>query len=239
MCTATFLPWGNKGFILTSNRDERTTRPVAVAPCRYRVHGQTLVFPRDPVGGGTWIATAGNGVSLCLLNGAFEAHRPDPPYRLSRGKVLLDFLRYDYAGAFATQYDFSGIEPFTLLVVRSGPALSLSELGWDGKSVHLAAKDPARPHIWSLATLYSPEMVRQREAWFADWLIDRDAFRVEDILHFHHSAGGEDACNALRMNRKDGFRTVSITAIARQHRGEHLMVYQDLLKHREQTYRLM
>jgi hypothetical protein len=239
MCTVTFLPLGSKGFILTSNRDESPTRLPAQAPGRYRLHGQVLIFPRDPTGGGTWIATSGNGVSLCLLNGAFGAHQPSPPYRQSRGQVLLDFFAYDYAGEFATEYDFRGIEPFTLLVVRTEPALSLSEIRWDGQGVHLTAKGAGQPHIWSSATLYTPAVVRQREAWFADWLCDRDAFRVEDILHFHHFAGGDDAVNGLRMHRADGPQTVSITSIAQQGRGEHVMVYEDLVQRREQTYRIM
>jgi hypothetical protein len=66
-----------------------------------------------------------------------------------------------------------------------------------------------------------------------------DTFRVEDILHFHHFAGGEDAANGLRMNRQNGHQTVSITSIAHQGWGEHLMVYEDLVQRREQTYRIM
>jgi hypothetical protein len=239
MCTVTFLPVGSKGFILTSNRDESPARVPAEAPGRYRLHGQRLIFPRDPSGGGTWIATSGNGVSLCLLNGAFGAHRPCPPYRHSRGWVLLDFFAYDYAGEFATEYDFSGIEPFTLLVVRTEPALSLSEIRWDGQAVHLAAKEAGRPHIWSSATLYTPAVVRQREGWFAAWLGKRDVFTVADILRFHHFAGGDDDANGLLMHRENAHRTVSITSIAHQGRGEHLMVYEDLVKRREQTYRIM
>jgi hypothetical protein len=198
-----------------------------------------LVFPRDPVGGGTWIATSGKGVSLCLLNGAFQSHRSCPPYRQSRGKVLLDFFGYGYAGAFATEYNFRGIEPFTLLVVRTEPALSLTEIRWDGKEVHLSVKDAGKAQIWSSATLYSSEIIRQREGWFSEWLADRDAYRVEDILHFHHFAGQDDSCNGLRINRESGHQTVSITSIARQQSGEHLMVYEDLVQRREQTYRIM
>ncbi len=239
MCTVTFLPLGNKGFILTSNRDESADRLPARAPGRYRLHDQMLVFPCDPVGGGTWIVTSGKGVSLCLLNGAFGAHRSCPPYRQSRGKVLLDFFGYDYAGEFATEYNFRGIEPFTLLVVRTEPALSLTEIRWDGKEVHFSVKDAGKPYIWSSATLYSPEVIRRREGWFASWLAGREGYQVEDILHFHHSAGQDDSGNGLRMHRGSGHQTVSITSIARQQSGEHLMVYEDLVQRREQTYRIM
>ena len=239
MCTVTFLPLGNKEFILTSSRDESPARLPAQAPGRYRLHGQTLIFPRDPAGGGTWIATSGQGVSLCLLNGALRAHRPSPPYRQSRGQVLLDYFAYDYAGEFATQYDFCGIEPFTLLVVRTEPALSLSQIRWDGQAVHLVAKDAGRPHIWSSATLYAPAVVRQREGWFANWLVNRDCYGIADILHFHHFAGGAEAANGLRMHRHNAHQTVSITSIARQGRGDHLMIYEDLVQRREQTYRIM
>jgi hypothetical protein len=239
MCTVTFLPLGNKGFILTSNRDEKTSRLPAEAPRRYLLHGQTLVFPRDPVGGGTWIATSGKGVSGCMLNGAFEVHWPAPAYRLSRGRVLLDFFGYDYTGKFATEYDFSGIEPFTLLVVRTEPELSVTEIRWDGQQIHLAVKDPERPWIWSSATLYAPAVVQQREQWFAGWLAGRNGYTVADILQFHHCAGQGDSENGLRINRQNTLQTINITTIARPNPGEHLMVYEDLLQHREQTYRIL
>ncbi|MGL1516781.1 NRDE family protein, partial [Vibrio parahaemolyticus] len=49
-------------------------------------------FPKDPDGGGTWIALKENGDVAILLNGAFENHIPAYPYRRSRGLIFLDIF---------------------------------------------------------------------------------------------------------------------------------------------------
>lgn len=90
MCTVTYLPVST-GFVLTQNRDEAPTRSPQIISKEKRF-GTELLFPKDTKAGGTWIATARDGRTACLLNGAFEKHKHEPPYRLSRGLVLLDFL---------------------------------------------------------------------------------------------------------------------------------------------------
>ncbi len=239
MCTVTFLPTGGEGFMLTSNRDTQASRPRANAPCRFQVHQQAVFFPRDPVGGGTWIATSGNGWTLCLLNGAFAKHESQPPYRRSRGLVLLDFYGCRCPETFAKTYDFCGIEPFTLLIVQAKPVLTLSEIRWDGQQCHLTGKNVRETHIWSSATLYAPSVVQQRQQWYAAWLADRETYSLEDVFDFHRQAGKEDVHNGLRMNRDDKWLTVSITAVAHHEKEGHVMVYEDLLRQTRQTYRLL
>lgn len=224
--------------MLTSNRDEHGQRPAAQLPRRYCIHERALIFPRDPQSGGTWIATAANGFSVCLLNGAFDKHVSQPPYRTSRGSVLLDFFGYDCVKCFVRKYDFTGIEPFTLLVVQAAPLLSLNELRWDGATIHLTDKDPEQPHIWSSVTLYEPPVVRQRERWYAQWLTANPDFVTEDVLNFHRFTGAEDSWNGLRINRHNQLQTVSITAIVQKGSGNQTMVYEDLLRQTRQTYRM-
>ena len=89
MCVLTYIPTENQGFILTSNRDEAVSRTLALPPKKYQLGGQYVFFPKDPQGDGTWIGSCGN-YTLCLLNGGIEKHVPKPPYRKSRGKVILD-----------------------------------------------------------------------------------------------------------------------------------------------------
>ncbi len=133
MCTVTYLPLPSAGFVLTSTRDERSIRKAAIPPREYDVHGGMVFYPKDPDAGGTWIASAVSGYSLCLLNGGFKIHESRPPYRLSRGLVLLDFYKYNNVASFRDHYDFKGIEPFTLLILGH-PQRSLDELRWDGQS---------------------------------------------------------------------------------------------------------
>jgi len=77
MCTVTYLPL-KKGFILTSNRDERLLRKPSTVPQIQLINKVAVLFPRDMEANGTWMATAQNGRSVCLLNGAFEPHHHNP-----------------------------------------------------------------------------------------------------------------------------------------------------------------
>src|SRR4051812_35703302 len=117
MCTVTYLPTHQNGFILTHSRDEKAIRKPALSPQAVIIGGQEVYFPQDPQGKGTWIATSAY-TTLCLLNGAYIAHEPQPPYKHSRGLVLLHFFDYASIDNFIALYDFDGIEPFTLIMVE-------------------------------------------------------------------------------------------------------------------------
>jgi hypothetical protein len=224
MCTLTYLPLpASPGFILTHSRDELALRPTALPPATYLLGDEPVVYPKDPQGLGTWVATSAR-LSVCLLNGAFRSHVPQPPYRHSRGLVVLDAFRADGIDRFLNQYDCRGLEPFTLLLAEAG---RLAELRWDGQRTHIHERDPEQPHIWSSATLYSPDVVAQRRTWFCQWLARNPAPTVADIRAFHGLAGQEDPHNALRMNRGNGLFTLSLTSIRHENRGSELL-YEDL-----------
>lgn len=232
MCTATFLPLANNGFILTSNRDEQEARPT-IAPAWHTVFQQAVLFPRDERAGGTWIAGT-KAFSLCLLNGAFEKHQHRANYRRSRGLILLDFFEKESAESFETM-DFSGIEPFTLLILEHSP-LRMTELRWDEQQVHRTMIDVTRPQIWSSAMLYSAAVRQQRQQWFSEWLQQHRHYDEQSILHFHHFGGKHDHTNALVMERKAyALRTVSITQIIQQEEGLR-MKYEDLLSDQLSEY---
>jgi hypothetical protein len=164
MCTVSFLPLAAKQFILTSNRDEAIKRPSALPFAEYRIHNKIVYFPKDQKANGTWIAHDLNGLTLCLLNGAFEKHTIKKNYRLSRGLMLLDVYRFSSPNDFIELYDFNDIEPFTLIIIDPIVfPLSLKELRWDGSQTHVKVLDASRPKIWSSATLYTNETRQLRE----------------------------------------------------------------------------
>jgi len=209
MCTVTYLPAG-KGFYLTSNRDERHTRVPAAKPIVHNVNGTKLIFPKDGTALGTWIAMKQNGDAACLLNGAFEAHVPQPPYRLSRGLILLDIATNpDLCQAFDTM-DLHQVEPFTLVIVQHH---HLYECRWDGSQKFLMQLNEHQPYIWSSSTLYPLATRLRRKQWFEVWQNTIDNPSQTDVINFHLQTGDGDTHNDLVMNRHNEVATVSITGI--------------------------
>src|SRR4030095_9832506 len=94
MCTVSFVPLSNSRFILTSNRDETIKRGLASSPQKINRNGTEIICPVDPLASGSWIGVSEKGRVICLLNGAFERHKHRPPYRMSRGIVVLDALTF-------------------------------------------------------------------------------------------------------------------------------------------------
>jgi uncharacterized protein with NRDE domain len=215
MCTVSFIPKGGNDFILTSNRDEKESREIAHPPKIHLHEHLKIVYPQDPRARGTWIASSENGFTLCLLNGGFVAHKSKPPYRKSRGLVLIDFFQYNNVNQFVVNYNFERIEPFTLIIVDYKTSLKLYELRWDGKRAHLSVKDTKSTHIWSSVTLYAPEIRLERETWFEEWKKTQTAgFEPENVKQFHLTGGKGDIENDLFMKRAGTF-TVSVTQVVK------------------------
>lgn len=237
MCTVTYLPYRD-GFILTHNRDEAPTRsPNHIS--REKRGRDTLIFPKDTKAGGAWIGASGGGRIACVLNGAFLKHQHRPPYRRSRGLVLLDFFESPEPDHFIEHYDLDGIEPFTFLYFTTE---RVTELRWDGALRHRKDLPVAKPHFWCSATLYPPPMQARREHVFHDWLnthfnppsiIRRPppaTSRLPSAIHRLHFTGSVgDPENDYVMNREGRVRTVSITQIVVQ-KNKARMRYSDLLE---------
>jgi hypothetical protein len=243
MCTVSYLPLHGEGFIITSTRDEKSLRKPALPPEKYDIHDGPVYFPRDTDAGGTWIASSPGGHTLCLLNGGFIFHESNPPYRRSRGLVLLDFYLYNNVAGFRDQYDFKGIEPFTLLIRNAqGTATGLAdpqfdEIRWDGKQVHHTPLNPELPAIWSSATLYSDEVISQRKLWFDQWLAGHPEFSVGSAVDFHKTAGTGNIQNDILMNRDNLVKTVSITSISRDPLT-HSYYYEDIINQQQYSTKL-
>ena len=209
MCTVTFLPLAKQVF-LTSNRDESKERSTAIYPEVYQLSSGRILFPKDADAGGTWIALHENGNAIVFLNGAITKHEHLPPYRKSRGLILLELIDSELPFETFQKLDLDNIEPFTAIVWENR---RLFECRWDGVEKHVACPDPSRPHIWSSVTLYNPEIIAKREGWFKEWLQKIPFPTQEDIIRFHQFTGDGDSRNDLRMNRNGETFTVSITSL--------------------------
>lgn len=220
MCTVTYVPQGANQYILTTNRDEAPGR----SPAGIDREGP-LIFPRDTAAGGTWVAASADNRLVCLLNGAYLQHERNPPYRLSRGMMALDFFSYKTAVDFFGQFDFTNIEPFTMVIFDRG---KLFDYRWDGKKQYITPLSAQKRYIWSSATLYEPAVRQQRESWFQQWEA-KGQYHAEAIRQFHTTAGAGDPWNAVVMNRNGVVRTVSITQVIKQKHAVS-MHYYDLLR---------
>lgn len=223
MCTVTFIR-DEEHFFITSNRDENINRGKAVLPSIYKVGATNLLFPKDPDAGGSWIVLKNAATAAVLLNGGFIGHQPNPPYRRSRGLILLDILAANDPVAYFTKMNLTEIEPFTLILLQE---YSLYECRWDGCEKYKSLLDAQQNHIWSSATLFNPATQQRRIDWFTKWQTTHPHPSLKNILHFHQNAGDGDQQNDVQMNRDGQLLTVSITAI--QLTGEHaIMHYLDL-----------
>ncbi len=213
MCTITFIPKTNNDFILTSNRDEAPGRET-FPPEIYEEDNVKLLYPKDAVAGGTWIGASDKKRIVCLMNGGFVAHRREAFYRKSRGLVVKDLLKTANLKKEIESYDFSGIEPFTAVLIEWEAEIQLFQLVWDGEMYHFS-EEPLAPQIWSSSPLYPENLKKKREQWFSAFLMETIKPSEEELLQFHKTAGEGDLNSNLIMDR--GFiKTKSITQISKK-----------------------
>lgn len=207
MCTVSFVKTKD-GAIITSNRDEKTTRPVALPPKIHASDHKKIVFPEDPLSGGSWFTVDESGNTAVLLNGAKRRHIPAGNYRKSRGLILLEIIDSLSPLKHWTNMDLENIEPFTILLYQAG---RLYLLRWDGHHRETTPLEADRDHILSSSTLYTEALQKQREQWFFDFMARNKAVSAEELLSFHCYTEKEDKENGLIINRENLLKTLSIT----------------------------
>ena len=213
MCTVTYLPLENNNFIFTSNRDETPLRKT-MPPKKYLENGVELTYPKDELAGGTWIGTSEKQRLVCILNGGFENHKRILPYKMSRGIIVKKALIEDDFVEYINTFDFTNIEPYTLIIVDWSKELLAFELVWDGHQKHFS-KIENKPKIWSSATLYNSEMKAERQKWFQKWLQENEGFTQDDILKFHQNEELGAKETSIKMKR-NFVETVSTTSILKK-----------------------
>lgn len=209
MCTLTFVPL-ESGAVTTANRDESPLRKAAGLDLHKTKDGKAFYIAREPVHGGTNMAIGKNGTVAVLLNGAFYPHSHNPPYRLSRGLLLLQSLERKDLKAFVEDFDFSDIEPFTLVFLHR----KVEEVRWDGQEAHYAEFDVNQPKLWASAQLYSKAVRAKRQRWFRE-VLKSPEITADELLNFHFNGGDGDLENDLVMNRGGLVQTVSVTQFHR------------------------
>ena len=225
MCTVTILPESLVSAVkadaedplrwrLVCNRDELTTRPLALPPAITRAGSRLAIMPVDPASGGTWIGVNDAGLVCSLLNvynGSTVTRAP-----VSRGTIIPPLLRYadvDSALMWASQLDPGHFQPFRLLIVDGR---ELVECRSDGHVLHQRRQPLHDAVIRTSSGLGDRLVARPRAALFRQFLAaTSDKVAAEDLFHLHQWRGREEV--SVRMRRSDA-RTVSHTVVeVREH----------------------
>ena len=213
MCTVTYIPLDSGNYLFSTSRDEHRDRPDPLPPKKYEMGEVDVYYPKDPVAGGTWILSSPS-LTLCILNGAFQPHKRTPPYRESRGHIPLRFIEFGNSTEFLKNYQFQGIEAFTLIIIADGEG-AIEEIRWDQKKIHHRKMPANKPALWASAPLYNSDMQKMRSHWFNTFLDEYPHPEVEDIFSFYTDFGNGDPHCGLIIDRENGVQTGSICCIER------------------------
>ena len=224
MCTVSFV-FSRGQYLITSNRDEHVSRPLALKPQEETIGSVKVLFPKDPKAGGTWFALNENGSVGVLLNGGFVNHSPTGNYARSRGLVLLDVIASENPFDLLQEMELLQIEPFTLVLFTT----KLLEFRWDGHQKYFRPLDKTKNHIWSSATLYKDEVIEQRRKLFRKFIDGNSRISAHEVVDFH-SNNHDDFENGFIIDRNSGLKTFSVTqAILNRSDNDIVMRHFDLL----------
>ncbi len=205
MCTVTYLPKPS-GWLLTNNRDESPLRASSHL-VKNSLDQQTILYPPDDKGG-TWLAINDAGRLVCLLNGGFEKHAHRPPYRHSRGLIVLDAVRSNDIESYIRNIDLDNIEPFTLIAIDKKTFI---EWVWDGHLSHVKPLDKEANYIWSSSTLYNNRQKERRNEFFQNF-ISKNKPTPNNLLSFHRSKPFGEPETDFWMDRP-GVKSIAISQV--------------------------
>jgi uncharacterized protein with NRDE domain len=229
MCTVSFYKDSEK-IVLTSNRDEKTERALAIAPQTIVIEGKKYYYPIDPQANGSWYGVTQGGSILVLLNGAEKKHISKPPYHKSRGLIFLDILKATNFLQIWKEINLLNIEPFTLIAYEKE---ALFQLVWNGIEKKYFDLDSSTAHIWSSSTLYEEKVILIRKNWFLDFLeLKNNQLESSDFIHFHKNTETNNLENGLVINRNGKMQTKNITQCT-LFKNSFKLLHQDLILNKE------
>ncbi|MDD3457982.1 MAG: NRDE family protein [Weeksellaceae bacterium] len=155
MCIVSIFSNETGDFLLTHNRDESRLRPFSEQIQTAEYHHKNWTGPLDLVSGGTWIYYSDE-YACCILNGAYDKHSHRPPYRLSRGLLILELLNYSSIDQFIDRVNLKKIEPFTMIMLKLR-TVEKKILVWDGTERFVEDLSDEKLIVRSSSPLYSPD----------------------------------------------------------------------------------
>ena len=200
MCTITYIPT-KQGYLFTQNRDESPLRKKAVFPVSETIKNTSLLYPKDPEGSGSWFVSSKEGTTVGIMNGAYHPDKKDGDYRHSRGLVPLHFFDFENTSHFLKNYQFNGLEAFTLVIANNK---GVDVIDWtESDCIH--EKHEKLPLIFQSKPLYPSPLKEERQVLFNNFTQDSN----RNILDFHIQPQSHDTETDILMDRKM-VKTVSV-----------------------------
>lgn len=192
---------------LVCNRDELHTRAMADPPSATHVGPLRVVAPRDPDGGGTWVATSSAGLGFVLLNRRVDQTEERHP-RVTRGAIIpaiWDCASVDAVRARLRRCTFR-TRPFTLVAVDDRVAVEFVDTP---RGVREIATHGGARLVWTSSSWDANAVRRHRLRLFARLVPAPDA-EAQD--RFHAWVDADEPARGILMRRADAC-TVSVTTV--------------------------
>jgi uncharacterized protein with NRDE domain len=210
MCVVSIFSEKNGDFILTQNRDESNLRPSSNEVENKEIYGVEYSGPVDLHSGGTWIYYSGK-FAVCVLNGANKKHKHRPPYRKSRGLMILELLKFNSINEFIEEVNLAEIEPFTMIMLnRQNNEKKI--LVWDGTEKFSENHSDEKLIIRSSSTLYDETEKDNHRKAFENLKVKNP----EQIFELHQQI------KMLKNRKLHSVMTTSITQITQKQNQIHL-----------------
>lgn len=210
MCTVSTVR-EDETFHLFFNRDEQENRPKAEPPQLWPATNRNplpFLAPRDPQGGGSWLAVNQALLVVGLLNNYEPGpsdHSSLPP--LSRGQVVTQLAGLESLEAIASglqSMELRHYRPFHFFACH--PRKSIIRGSWNGSALVLH-QDAAAPWFLTTSSVHRESVCEYRQTLFRE-----TPARPASLETLHHTLDAPPVASGFRMQRADA-RTVSVSRI--------------------------
>ena len=216
MCVVTWLPNLDGTCVLTTNRDISLTRPHSHPPENHN----SLVYPLDPIGKGSWIAMSKSTI-VCLLNA--QSINTNNKFDSSRGEFVVELCTKPVESV--NEEQLVNYDAFQLIKVNLTEH-KLTHIDWDCSDLNVKEIDWTKPRLWASNTLYDERVKKQKEDRFHH-VLDKQNLSLDSILKFH-GAEKIDGNHDLRSPLGKKVKTTSITQV-KMNLSKAEIFYTDLL----------
>ena len=170
------------------------------------------IYPRDPLGRGTWVGVNTAGIAVALLN-RYDEDRPGCRNRLtSRGRIAADALEcsgLDEVARFSQQLDAVQFAPFRLVAASPRHLVVISS---DGATVDITRRQLVAPIMFTSSSLGDRRVGPFRRALFEQLIGERPELWLAHQSRFHRHQWTERPEISVLMARADA-ATVSRSTI--------------------------